>query len=139
MRRVIVALVIALILIAAVAPVATAAKPSNTCPAESSGWFLVDRDEWWAVTVEGFEAAGIPVYEADGVTFTQAFNDFAVAFGLADGAALEAFVRGEQWDSFDHNQNGLACMKVLPDTRGHPSWAFGGVDDQASTKRGESS
>ena len=31
-------------------------------------------------------------------TYTDEFNEFAVGFGLADGAALEAFVRGPQWE-----------------------------------------
>ena len=86
--------------------IALGAKPTNSCPSSTSGYFLVDVDGWWDVTVDGFEAEGIPVYESDGVTYTDEFNAFAVGFGLADGAELEAFVRGPQWESIDRNGNG---------------------------------
>jgi hypothetical protein len=132
MRRIALSLLAAATLIVLSAPAVLGAKPANTCAAEASGYFLVDRDLWWDVTVAGFEAEGIPVYEADGTTFTAEFNAFAADFGLIDGAGLEAFVRGPQWDAFDHNANGLTCMKRRPNTPGNPAYLFNGVDDQAS-------
>ena len=137
MRRLLVALVAVLLLTAAAVPSALAAKPSNTCGAEASGYFVVDRDEWWDITVEGFEAEEISVYDADG-NFTQEFNDFTAAVGFGDGAGLEAFVRGEQWAGIDHNDNGLVCMKRRPITPGNPAYFFNGVDDEASSPVGDS-
>lgn len=135
MRRLVVSAVAAALLLSASATAAFGVKPSNGCPSEASGFFLVDRDLWWDVTVEGFEAEGIPVYEADGTTFTAAFNAFAANFGLVDGAGLEAFVRGAQWDAFDHNGNGFTCMKRRPTTPGvgNPAYVFNGVDDQSAS------
>lgn len=137
MRRMLLQAAAAALLLTATASVAVAVKPSNGCPPETSGYFLVDRDGWWEVTVAGFEAEGIPVYEADGVTFTAAFNAFAADFGLVDGAGLEAFVRGPQWDAFDHNKNGFTCMKARPTTPGvgNPAYFFNGVDDQSASHR----
>ena len=139
MRRLVLSAVAAALLIAATATAALAVKPSNGCPSETSGFFLVDRDLWWDVTVAGFEAEDIPVYEADGTTFTAEFNAFAADFGLVDGAGLEAFIRGEQWDAFDHNQNGFTCMKARPTTPGvgNPAYFFNGVDDQSASKKGD--
>lgn len=122
----------ALLLATAIAPVALAAGPVNACPHEASGYFLVDRDEWWAITVAGFEAEGLTVYEADGTTFTASFEAFAVELGFAGAAALEAFVRVEQWAGIDHNDNGLLCMKRRPVTPGNPAYFFNGVDDVSS-------
>jgi hypothetical protein len=138
MRRLLVALAAVLLLTAAVVPAALAAKPSNTCGAEASGYFVVDRDEWWDITVDGFEAEGIDVYEADSTTFTDEFNDFAAAVGFGDGAGLEDFVRVEQWAGIDHNDNGLVCMKRRPITPGNPAYFFNGVDDEASSPVGDS-
>ena len=138
MRRLLLALAAATLLTASAAPVAFAGKPANTCPAAASGYFVVDRDEWWDITVDGFEAEGITVYEADGVTFTDEFNDFAAAFGLGDGAGLEEFVRFEQWAAIDLNDNDLVCMKRRPITPGNPAYFFNGVDDQASSPSSES-
>jgi hypothetical protein len=133
MRRFPVALAAVVLLTAAAVPSVLAAKPSNTCGAEASGYFVVDRDEWWDITVDGFEAEGISVYEDDGVTFTDEFNDFAAAVGFGDGAGLEGFVRVEQWAGIDHNDNGLVCMKRRPITPGNPAYFFNGVDDEASS------
>jgi hypothetical protein len=133
MRRVPVALAAVVLLTAAAVPSVLAAKPSNTCGAEASGYFVVDRDEWWDITVDGFEAEGISVYEDDGVTFTDEFNDFAAAVGFGDGAGLEEFVRVEQWAGIDHNDNDLVCMKRRPITPGNPAYFFNGVDDEASS------
>ena len=128
-------LAIALALTAALSASVLAAKPAQACGAAASGYFIVDVDEWWDITVAGFEAEGIDVYEDDGVTFTQEFNDFAAAFGLGDGAGLEFFVKVEQWAGIDHNDNGLVCMKTRPHTPGNPAYFFNGVDDQASSPR----
>src|SRR5918996_949203 len=72
-------------------------------------------------------AAGIDVYEADGVTFTAQFNQFAADAGFGDGAGLEEFVRVEQWAGIDHNDNDLVCMKRRPITPGNPAYFFNGV------------
>lgn len=133
MRRVSLAFAIAVMLASAAVPVAAAGKPTQTCGAAASGYFIVDRDQWWDITVAGFEAEGIPVYESDGVTYTAAFDEFAAGAGFGDGAGLEAFVRVEQWAGIDHNDNGLVCMKRRPVTRGNPAYFFNGVDDQASS------
>ena len=135
MRRVLLVLCAALLLAAAAGPVAAAGKPAQTCPAAQSGYFLVDADEWWDITVAGFVAEGITVYESDGMTFTEEFDEFAAAVGFGDGAGLEAFVRVEQWAGIDHNDNGLVCMKRRPVTPGNPAYFFNGVDDQASSPR----
>jgi hypothetical protein len=132
MRRMAVSTFAAALLLVSSATIAVAAKPSHTCPAAPSGYFLVDQNGWWENTVAGFEAAGIPVYEDDGVTFTAEFNAFSAAFGLVDGAGLEAFVRGAQWDAFNKNDTELVCMKRRPVTPGNPPYLFNGVDDQAS-------
>ena len=131
MRRMAVSTFAAALLLVLSATVAVAAKPSHTCPAAASGYLLVDADGWWENTVEGFEAAGIPVYEDDG-TFTAEFDAFGAAFGLGDGAGLEAFVRGAQWDAFNKNDTELVCMKPRPVTPGNPPYFFNGVDDQSS-------
>ena len=132
MRRISLGLAMALLLATAVGPVAAAGKPAQTCGAAASGYFVVDVDEWWDITVAGFEAEGIPVYES-GTTYTDAFDEFAAAAGFGDGAGLEAFVRVEQWDAIDKNDNGLVCMKRRPITPGNPAYFFNGVDDQASS------
>ena len=135
MRRVLLSLAVAVALTATLGTSVQAAKPANTCGAAASGYFIVDVDEWWDITVAGFETEGIDVYEADGVTFTQEFNDFAAAFGFGNGAGLEFFVKVEQWAEIDHNDNGLVCMKTRPHTPGNPAYFFNGVDDQASSPR----
>ncbi|MEO8247197.1 MAG: hypothetical protein ABI622_08795 [Chloroflexota bacterium] len=132
MRRVLLSSATALLLATAIAPVALAAGPVNGCAHEASGYFLVDRDEWWAITVAGFQAEGLTVYEAGGTTFTASFEAFAVEAGFANAAALETFVRVEQWAEIDHNDNGLVCMKRRPVTRGNPAYFFNGVDDVAA-------
>jgi hypothetical protein len=136
MRRLFPALAAALLLSIGVSATALAVKPSTGCGAAPSGYFLVDRDEWWAITVDGFVAAGIDVYEADGVTFTAEFNQFAADVGFGDGAGLEEFVRVEQWAGIDHNDNDLVCMKRRPITPGNPAYFFNGVDDQSASKEG---
>ena len=133
MRRISLGLATALLIATAVGPVAAAGKPAQTCGAAASGYFIVDVDEWWDITVAGFEAEGIPVYESDSMTFTAEFDEFAAAAGFGDGAGLEAFVRVEQWAGIDHNDNGLVCMKRRPITPGNPAYFFNGVDDQASS------
>lgn len=136
MRRLIHSTLAATFLIAASSGIALSAKPANSCPSETSGYFLVDVDGWWEVTVEGFETEGIPVYESDGVTYTDDFNEFAVGFGLAGGAELEAFVRGPQWEGIDRNGNGRGCMKARPTTpgNGNPAFLFNGTDDASASK-----
>lgn len=138
MRRVLIALIAAMLVSVVASPLVLAGKPSNTCAAAASGYFVVDRDLWWEITVAGFEAEGIDVYEDDGVTFTEEFNEFAAALGFGDGAGLEEFVRVEQWAGIDHNDNGFVCMKRRPITPGNPAYFFNGVDDQASSPFGES-
>ena len=137
MQRLLRATLASILLVALAVPVALAGKPSNTCGAEASGYFLVDRDIWWDITVEGFEAEGIDVYEADGETFTAEFDQFAADVGFGDGAGLEEFVRVEQWAGIDHNDNGLVCMKRRPITPGNPAFFFNGVDDEASSPHGD--
>lgn len=128
-------LVVALTLVVLPIGSALADKPSNTCPAEESGYLMVDKDGWWGRTVAGFEIAGIDVYEIDETTFTDEFNDFAADFGFGDGAGLEFFVKYTQWAQIDLNDNGYVCMKDRPHTPGNPPYFFDGIDDQASTKK----
>lgn len=137
MRRLLRPLLATALLFVLTAPIALAGKPANTCGAEAAGYFLVDRDIWWEVTVDGFEAEGIDVYEADGVTYTAAFDEFAADLGFDDGAGLEEFVRVEQWAGIDHNDNDLVCMKRRPITPGNPAYFFNGVDDEASSPHGD--
>lgn len=132
MRRMAISMTAAALLLVSSATIALAGKPNHTCPAAPSGYFLVDIDGWWETTVEGFEVAGIAVYEEGTVTFTAAFNAFSASFGLVDGAGLEAFVRGVQWDAFNKNETPFVCMKWRPVTPGNPGYLFNGVDDQAA-------
>ena len=115
-----------------------AAKPATTCASAASGYFVVNVDEWWDLTVAGFEAEGVDVYEGDEVTFTAELNQFAADLGLGDGAGLESFVKDDQWAEIDKNQNDLVCMKYRPHTPGNPAYLFNGVDDQASSPNAES-
>jgi len=115
--------------------VAEAAPPHTTCPNASSGWMLVDVDQWWDNSVLGFEAEGVSVYEADGVTFTEDFDGFVVeAFGSADGASLEEYIRGPQYDAYDKNQDGLLCMQAIPGV-GAVSYLFNGSDNRRNVGR----
>ncbi len=136
MRRVLLPVLVASLLSVLAASTVTAAKPATTCASAASGYFVADIEEWWSITVDGFEAEGIPVYEADGVTYTAAFDEFAAAAGFGDGAGLEDFVRVAQWDAIDKNGNDLVCMKRRPITPGNPAFFFNGVDDQSSSPRG---
>lgn len=131
MRRLVLSAVAAAVVLSLSATMVLGAKPSQGCAAGPSGYFIVDRDEWWDITVDGFVVEGFEVYEADG-TFTEAFDAFAEAAGFGDGAGLEHFVRVDQWAGIDHNDNGLVCMKRRPITPGNPAYFFNGVDDQAS-------
>jgi hypothetical protein len=108
------------------------AKPVGACPADASGYVLVDRDAWWDRTVLGFENEGISVY--DNGNFTEEFGEFATTFGFEDGTDLEFFVRVTQWDGFDLNTDGFVCMKDRPNTPGNPDDLLGGVDNTSSTK-----
>lgn len=135
MRRFLLAISAAALLSVSLSGGALAAKPPLSCPAAQSGFQLVDRDAWWALTVAGFEDEGIDVYEADGTTFTEEFNDFAASVGFGDGAGLEFFVRVTQWAKLDKNDNGLLCIKDWPNTPGLPAYFFGGVDDRAAANR----
>ena len=136
MRRIPIVVAVTLLAVALAGPAAAAGKPSQTCGNAASGYFVVNVDEWWDITVDGFEAAGITVYEDDG-TFTQEFEEFAAAAGFGDGAGLEHFVRVDQWAGIDHNGNGLVCMKTRPITPGNPAYFFNGVDDEASSPGGD--
>jgi len=136
MRRLVMAAVLTGVLVGLMVPAtALGAKPALTCPAADSGYFLVDRQEWWDITVIGFEEEGIQVYEDDGVTFTDEFNEFAAAAGFGDGQGLYDFVWITQWAVIDKNANDLVCMKYRPITPGNPAYFFNGADDQASTKK----
>lgn len=132
-------LAIALILLASllVAAPASAAKPANSCPSAASGFVRVDRDGWWAATVAGVEEEGIDVYENDGVTFTAAFDAFAVDFGFADGAGLKEFVLVTNWPNIDRNGNGFTCKQEYPSTANGSftglAYFFNAVDDQSSS------
>jgi hypothetical protein len=57
-RRLLPATIASVLLIGLTASVATATKPANTCGAKASGYFVVDVDTWWEITVEGFAAEG---------------------------------------------------------------------------------
>lgn len=135
MRRLVLSTVAAAVVLSVSATMVLGAKPSQGCGASPSGYFVVDRDQWWNITVDGFVAEGITVYESDGTTFTAAFDAFAEAVGFGSGAGLEHFVRVDQWAGMDHNDNGLVCMKRRPITPGNPAYFFNGVDDQASVPR----
>jgi hypothetical protein len=122
----------AAVIVLAAAPVA-AGRPVATCPAEASGYFIVDQQEWWDVTVEGFEAEGINVYvggdPANG--FTDEFDEFAAVVGFGDGQGLYDFVWITQWQGIDKNDDLLVCMKRRPVTPGNPAYFFNGVDNTA--------
>jgi len=128
----------AVVLLGLLAPsAALATKPALLCPAGTSGYYLVDKDEWWANTVAGFEAEGIQVYQSDGTTFTKVFDDFSAAAGFGSAQGLYDFIWYEQWDGMDKNANGYVCMKNRPHTPGNPAFFFNGVDDQSSSKHGD--
>ena len=112
-------------------PAGASARPQAGCPNESSGYILVDLQTWWDISVEGFEAAGIPVYvggdPANG--FTEEFDEFAAGAGFGDGQGLHDFVWGPQWAVIDKGGDGWACMKPRPVTPGNPAYFFNGVDN----------
>ena len=114
-----------------VAPLNVAAgSPNAACANASSGFIRMDRDAWWANTLEGFVNEGLDVYDQNG-EFTAEFDAFAASFGFGDGAGLEYFVRVTQWAAIDKNENGFTCLKERPDTKGNPDYFVTGVDDSA--------
>ena len=123
----------AVLIVLAVAGPVSAARPDAGCPAEGSGYFIVGQQEWWDVTVAGFEAEGIHVYvdgdPANG--FTAEFEAFAAAAGFGDGQGLYDFVWIDQWQAIDKNADLLVCMKRRPVTPGNPAYFFNGVDNTA--------
>jgi hypothetical protein len=134
MRRVLPALVTAMVMSLTFSAVAFGAKPGTGCPSDASGFVRVDRDGWWVATVEGFEIEGIDVYEEDGVTFTADFDAFAMSFGFADGAALQEFILVINWPTVDKNGNGFMCKKLFPEQgNGKTAYFFNAVDDQSSS------
>jgi hypothetical protein len=134
MRRLLHALVTALVLSLTLTAIVIGAKPSTGCPSDASGFVRVDRDGWWAASVEGFEIEGIDVYENDGVTFTAEFDEFAVSFGFADGVALQEFILVTNWPNIDGNGNGFTCMKPFAEQgKGWEAYFFNAVDDQSSS------
>ena len=108
-----------------------AARPPSGCPNEASGFDRVTIDQWWDRSVAGWAEEGIAVYGAGG-DYTAEFDAWAQAYGLADGEAVEDFVRGPQWLAINKNGNDHACMRDLPNTNGTPGWIFVGVDDSAA-------
>jgi hypothetical protein len=133
MRRLSRALVAALVLSVALSPVALASKPPTACPADASGFVRVDRDGWWAATVQGLEIEAIDVYEDDGVTFTAEFEAFAMAVGFPDAAALQEFILITNWAKLDKNSNGFICKQEYPEQGKHwPAYFFNAVDDHSS-------
>jgi hypothetical protein len=132
MRRLLVTLSIATLTATLLIPgAALGAKPVGSCPATASGWALVDQAEWWARTVDGFEAEGITVYDGSG-NFTEDFEEASRALGFASAQALYDYVWGAQWDAMNKNGDDFVCMKDLPRTPGNPAYIFGGVDNTAS-------
>ncbi|HEX5826888.1 MAG TPA: hypothetical protein VFY23_05155 [Candidatus Limnocylindrales bacterium] len=115
--------------LAVVTAAPVAARPGYGCPAEASGFVRVDRDGWWDRSVAGWAEAGIAVY--DGADYSAEFDAWAAAMGLVDGAGVEAYVRGAQWDAMDKNTNDWLCMRDQPNTPGSPGYIFVGVDDSA--------
>ena len=126
-RRISISLALAVLVGSLTAGSALASKPTNTCPSSDSGYFMVDVEEWWQITVEGVQAEGIA--EED-------YDAFAASLGFADWADLEYFVKVTQWAVIDKNGNGYGCMKRRPHTPGNPYYFFNGVDDQSSTPVG---
>jgi hypothetical protein len=143
MRRIV---VLALVVVAVMMTpgAALAVKPVAGCPNPDPdfhpGWWAVNRQVWWERTVEGSIVEGIPVYE-DGPyfngdalptgTFTEAYEEFAVAYGFASADDLLYFVWVTQWDGIDKNGDGTICMKDRPHTPGNPAYFFNGVDNTA--------
>jgi hypothetical protein len=119
----------AVLMLSAVLAAPVAARPPSACPADASQLQRVDVDEWWDRSVAGWAEEGIPVY--DGGDYSAEFDAWAQAFGLADGAAVEDFVRNAQWTEIDRNTNGHVCMRDQPNTPGSPGYIFVGVDDNA--------
>lgn len=121
------------LLLSLAVPVA-AARPVASCPAGASGYFIVGQQQWWDITVAGFEAEGIPVYvggdPANG--FTAEFDEFAAAAGFGDGQGLYDFVWIDQWMGIDKNDDLLVCMKRRPVTPGNPAYFFNGVDNTSA-------
>ena len=119
----------AVLVLSAVVASPVAARPPYACPADASRLQRVDVDEWWDRSVVGWAEAGIPVYDGSG--YSAAFDAWAQSVGFEDGAAIEDFVRNEQWDGIDKNGNGYVCMRNQPNTPGLPGFIFVGVDDNA--------
>lgn len=132
MRRVMIP-VLAVLALMLLPGVVAAVRPVAGCPADASGYVIVDQQTWWDRTVAGFEAEGISVYEGGDPNngFTDEFDAFAAAFGLGDGQGLYDFVWGPQWQVIDKNGDLLGCMKDRPITKGNPAYYFNGVDNTA--------
>ncbi|MFL5643059.1 MAG: hypothetical protein ACJ77V_05205 [Chloroflexota bacterium] len=107
---------------------ALAARPVAGCPADTSGYFLVDQQTWWDRTVAGFEAEGIAVYDQANA-FTAEFDAFAADAGFGSGQGLYDFVWVTQWAGIDKNGDLRVCMKDRPHTPGNPAYFFNGVDN----------
>ena len=131
MRTMRFALSLSLVAALSIAAPAAAAPPVGACPAHSSGYFIVDQQEWWDITVEGFEAEGISVYvdgdPANG--FTAEFDVFAAAAGFGSAQGLYDFVWITQWQKLDKNGDLQLCMKRRPVTVGNPAYFFNGIDN----------
>ncbi len=133
MRRFIGVLMATAALLAITVAPALAARPDAGCPAVASGYVIVDQQEWWDRTVDGFIAEGIPVYvggdPANG--FTEEFDEFATAAGFDGAQGLYDFVWVDQWLAIDKNDDLMVCMKSRPVTPGNPAYFFNGVDNTA--------
>jgi hypothetical protein len=112
---------------------AFAAQPARECPNPTSGWSKVDRDGWWAASVEGFAIAGITVFVGGDATngYTAEFDELAAEFGFADGAAFHDFILGEQWDGLNPNGDDYVCMKAVPINAANPGYLFSSIDNVA--------
>jgi hypothetical protein len=111
------------------------ARPVADCPADASGYVVVNQQTWWDRTVAGFVAEGIPVY-VDGIPangFTDAFEAFAVDAGFGSAQGLYDFVWITQWAGIDKNGDLMVCMKARPHTPGNPAFFFNGVDNTAAS------
>ena len=132
-RLIVVTVLVSALMTVSVATALAHPQVDGTCPTAAAGFERVDRDGWWDNVVAGFATAGIDVYEADGTTYTEAFEDFAMDWGFTGADDFKDWILGEQWDQFDKNQNEYLCMKAMPVTTpglGNPGYYFSAIDDR---------
>jgi len=133
MRRRVVPLISAVLLVLAVASApAASADPIRTCPNAASGFVRypivgAPGDELPAPGVE-------PLWDLTAAGLISEFGSVQAgmeAFGFTSGAAFYAFLL-DGWNGLDRNGDDHVCGKRFPSVPGIPDYLFNGVDNSAN-------